>query len=264
MSASPPQTIYLVTGAGSGLGLGLARIILSRPSVLLLALVRDPSNRPELDELPRGAGTQLLKINYDAADLESAKRAIGELENKHGVTRLDVVIANAGTSTWFGPAIQTPAEYLLKEFQINTLGPIMLFQTCVPLLMKSKEEGKQANPKFIAISSRISSTTEIPNNPQVSCMPYGCSKAALNHAMVKFHTQHPDLIVAVVTPGRTKTGLTRNAIRVGGTAGQNLLSAVSSHTIEESSEGLMKRIDQATREGDSGRFFDWESGEIKW
>ena len=80
--------------------------------------------------------------------------------------------------------------------------------------------------------------------------------------MVKFHVDHPELIVGIVTPGRTNTGFSSKAVRIGGA--RNTASKVSFHTVEESAQGLVGRIDRATREGDGGRFFDWDEGEIGW
>ena len=147
-----------------------------------------------------------------------------------------VVVANSGISSYFGPSASAPPEAFLKEFQINTLGPITLFQAVTSLLHNAK--GKDdVPPNFFAISSLFGSTSEIQNNLQVSCLPYGVARAALNHAMVKLHVGNPDVIVGAVTLGRTKIGFGRNALRVTGLLARN--TTLSFHTSEESAESLV-------------------------
>ena len=41
----------------------------------------------------------------------------------------------------------------------------------------------------------------------VSMIPYGMSKAALNHAMLRHSLEHPDIVVEALTPGAVSTGL---------------------------------------------------------
>ncbi|KAI9663491.1 MAG: hypothetical protein M1831_002500 [Alyxoria varia] len=341
------QTTYLLTGASRGLGLSLSRLILSRPDTLLLALVRNPSSTPDLDTLvsptssiavpvksvtptsekPAGAADSapattakssllrdsaknitLIKLPYDASIPTSAQTALSTLQSNYNIGKLNVVIANAGVITYFGPTTHAPAERFTREYQINALAPLQLFTACLPLLRaanqfnaegnstttntaavgnsnskdkekekeKEKENTRPPTPpttphaKFFAISSLISSTSQIPHNPHVSAPTYGASKAALNHLVVKLHTEHPDLIVGLLTPGRTRTGFGGEALREVVERMKALgmempeMPGLAYREPEESARGLLGRVERASREGDGGRLWDWCDGEVEW
>ena len=77
--------------------------------------------------------------------------------------------------------------------QINTVGPLVLFQSTWPLLHAST-----LCPKFILISSvggSISVGTEHNKFPA-----YGASKAAANYLTRKLHFEHEDLSESLIAP----------------------------------------------------------------
>lgn len=69
--------------------------------------------------------------------------------------------------------------------QVNTNGPLVLFQATYTLLQKS------AKPKFIVVSSGMGSITIGANLP-VNTYAYGASKAAVNWVTRKLHHDFPD------------------------------------------------------------------------
>jgi norsolorinic acid ketoreductase len=186
-----PHTTYLISGANRGIGRGLAEIFLSRPDTTVVALVRDPSSETSqsLAAFKAGENSKAVVVQYDASLADSATSVINILQAKYSITTLDIVIANSGFIGWRGPSITaTTAEYI-SHFITNTIGPILLLQATLPLLKKST-----SSPKFFAISSAIGSTALIPKMQHVAVVPYGMSKAALNHAMLRLSVEHPDVI----------------------------------------------------------------------
>ncbi|KAK4947670.1 hypothetical protein LTR10_013616 [Elasticomyces elasticus] len=252
-------TIYLITGANRGIGRGLTELILQRPDTTVIALVRDPE-----DETTKSLAAsipdakRLLIIPYDAKQPDSAAKAVSVLETTHDIKHLDVVIANAGALLWHGPAIETPTDAIHESITVNTIGPLLLFRACLPLMQSS------AAPKFIAISSAIGSTGQIPKFAQSQTLPYGISKAALNHTVRKLSVDHPEIVVGLLTPGPVLTDLMREFQAGFEERVKKDPSLLKRFTpIGEVCNGLMTQIDDATKES-SGEFRDWTGEVVPW
>ncbi|CAN9318719.1 unnamed protein product [Alternaria alternata] len=101
--------IYLVTGANRGIGKGFTGLLLQKPSVTVIAAVRNPSHisAKELTALPIAEGSKLILVPLDSTSETSAKDAVRILKNDHGIKYLDVVIANAGICTGGGTVRDT-------------------------------------------------------------------------------------------------------------------------------------------------------------
>lgn len=192
--ATIPQTIYLVTGANRGLGLGFCSDLLQRPNTTVIAAVRNPLKIDALLKLPVAEGSKLLFTKLDSMVASDAQEAIDDLQTRHEIDRLDVVIANAGIEKWFGPAARIPLSELRDHFEVNAMAPLALFQAAWPLLQQS------SNPKFVPISSRLGSMTEIAKvkNPAAA---YGASKAMLNYLTCRMHFENPTLTAFPMSPG---------------------------------------------------------------
>jgi norsolorinic acid ketoreductase len=96
-----------------------------------------------------------------------------------------------------GPALETKIEDFRKAFEVNTLGPIVLFQTFHHLLIKSIKEDK----KFVITSTGVASQSMPVPMPLTA---YGVSKAAVNHFGIKVNLEHgeKDKIAALmIHPG---------------------------------------------------------------
>ena len=104
------------------------------------------------------------------------------LKSEHTIAKLDVVIANAGISNYFGKATVTPAEEILSHFKINTVAPLLLFLATIPLL------SNVPNPKLITITSGAGSISNMENLP-VKNTAYGSLKAAANFVIRKIHLE---------------------------------------------------------------------------
>lgn len=69
--------------------------------------------------------------------------------------------------------------------QVNTVGPLVLFQTTYPLLKNS------ISPKFILVASGVGSIEE--GTQMTGLLTYGASKAAANYVARSIHFEHPDI-----------------------------------------------------------------------
>lgn len=91
-----------------------------------------------------------------------------------------------------------PAKEMFEHFAINTVGPLLLFQACSPLLNASP------NAKFVVMSSGAGSLSEM-ENVKVENTAYGSSKAAVNFVTRKIHFENPNLIAFPINPGWLQT-----------------------------------------------------------
>ncbi|KAJ9626240.1 hypothetical protein H2203_003872 [Taxawa tesnikishii (nom. ined.)] len=190
-------TIYLVTGANRGLGRGLTAALLQRPNTAVIAAVRDPTHTSatSLDSLPAASGSKAIVIKIDSASETDPSTAMAELQSAHSISHLDVVIANAGISSYYGPLVSTPVAEFVDHWRVNTLGPVLLFQAAWPLLEKS------AAPQFVVVSTGVASIGDMASLPPIPASAYASSKAAVNWLTRKMHFEHERLVAFPISPG---------------------------------------------------------------
>lgn len=251
---TPPKT-YLITGANRGIGRGFVQQILQKPSVTVIAAVRDPSHptSKSLSDLPRETGTQLIVVKLDSTVETDAAAAVAELRER-GLGSLDVVIANAGIGQGGTSVRNTSVANTQKHFNVNVIGPLTLFQATADLLQASET----GSPKFIAISTVIGSigSQEIfANFPRVSS-PYGASKAALNWFIRLLSFEEPWLTSWVFHPGLVETDMTS-----GGSMNLKALGAIS---VEKSVADMLKAIGGIEPQDLSGTFRKHDGTVIPW
>lgn len=245
-----PATVYLVSGANRGIGLGFVKELLKRENVIVFTGVRDPARATDLKELASTSPRKLHIVKLVSADEAGNRAAIEEVKSIAG--RLDVVIANAAIATFSGPVIQTPASEMLEHYNVNVVGPLVLFQASYPLLKAST-----STPKFIVISSRLGSITLAPNMPS-EMTPYGASKAAVNYLTRKLHREHDDLIVFPICPGPVDTDAIAPRKNDEHLKGLEILS------VDQVIPGLLSTIDNATRPKDGPPFPTIEGTVAPW
>jgi norsolorinic acid ketoreductase len=83
---------------------------------------------------------------------------------------------------------------LQNHFEINTIGPVRMFQASLPLLKKAQD------PKFIVISSVIGTIGGLDQIPFPNAA-YGASKAASNYLTRKIHFENKDIVAFAIHPG---------------------------------------------------------------
>jgi len=247
----------LISGANSGLGLSLLEKYLSRTNTTVVATVRDPSKQQALNDIPKASGSKLIIVKVESKSDTDCLEAISTIKYQD-INHLDVVIANAGYYT--PPAdpkvAKINANDLLDHVNVNTAGPIRLFQASLPLLEKAEK------PIFAYMSSMagsITATGEVPFSTGV----YGASKAASNFLVRRAHAENPELIIFAMHPGAVAT---RGALKVVDSMG--MADMVDNPdvftTLEKSTLGMVERIDTATREGTSGKFLSFDGSELPW
>ncbi|RWA09889.1 hypothetical protein EKO27_g5204 [Xylaria grammica] len=249
--------VVLISGVSKGIGKGFAQAYLSRPNHIVIGTIRESAaSTPEVQELksfPTADGSRLLLVQIESTSPTDAAAALQTVQDD-GIDHLDIVIANAGGS----PIPTTPLESvgfqeMTTTYQVNAVGPLMLFQACRPLLRKSQA------PKWASISTGGSSIALMGTIRSWDGSSYAAAKAALNWITRRsgIHFTNEWLVAVTLNPGLVQTG-------PGNWIAKEWGLEKATYTIEESVEGMMKVIDGASREETSGKFLRLNGTELPW
>ena len=240
-------TTILVTGSKAGIGKGLLSTYAARPNTIAIAAIRDgPATKAAagLESLPVGKGSKIIVAKYDAASRTSAADLVSTLKSTHNITHLDVVVANAGILNEVAKAKDASYDQLSAHINVNTFGPIVLYQATYDLLRAAQ------SPKFFIISSSLGSVGFMENMP-LPVLSYGMSKSAVNYFAKKANMEDDKVTVAVFQPGWVQTNMGE------GFAKQIGMQATDVPVTQEKSVGgLIRLFDEATKEKTGGAFPD--------
>jgi len=221
------MSLALVTGANRGIGLALVEALRKRGSAVLAAC-RTPS--PAL----AASGAEVID-GIDVTDEEG----VAKLSQAVGERKLDLLINNAGILVWGDQLTNIDFDGVLKQFQVNALGPLRVTAALRTRLAKGA--------KVALITSRMGS---IDDNGSGGAYGYRMSKAALNMAgkSLAVDLKPAEVAVAILHPGMVKTDMV-------GDHGQ----------IEpaEAAKGLLARIDELTLEK-TGGFWHANGQSLPW
>lgn len=170
----------------------------------MIATIRTPTTpSTSLTSLPVAGGSKLVTLPLDfsnpSGSAEQFDRFIDILTKDHGITRINTIIANAGTGSSFLSAKDTPLSSLTEHYETNTLGPILLYQTLYALLTAKAGDKGDEERKFVLISSSLGSIGAMEG--AVPSLAYGVSKAAANYFVKKVHFEEKAIAAIAVHPG---------------------------------------------------------------
>lgn len=244
------DSTYFITGVTRGIGYGLLKAYLARPNHTVVAGIRDPTTGSSaIVALPKAPGTKLIVVKVDSTSDTDALTAVTELQTKHGISSIDVVIANAGIGNEWSPVLQTSPQSVREYTEVNTIGPLLLFQAMWSLLDKAKA------PKFILMGTGLSSFT-LAEHLRLPSAGYGASKAAISYMTRKMHFEHERLTSVILYPGWVKTEL--------GDGLAPFIDRTEPISIDESVKGILKQVDEASRETTSGKFINEQGKILPW
>ncbi|KAI1395756.1 hypothetical protein F4819DRAFT_492172 [Hypoxylon fuscum] len=238
-AASDNSTFVLITGANRGLGRALTARFLLQPNTTIVAAVRDLEQN-SVSELPHAADSKLVVVKIDSRSDTDAQDAVKLVQAEFGIHRLDVVVANAGYGTMYGDLSQVKPHEVRDLVDINTIGPLRLFQAVRPLL----EAGRR--PRFVLIGTPIASISAMEDSP-FPMFAYGASKVAAHYLTRKIHCESPELIAFVADPGFMQTDM-------GNTGARHFGYEQAPVPVENSVNFIFSQINNATREQTSGKF----------
>jgi NAD(P)-dependent dehydrogenase (short-subunit alcohol dehydrogenase family) len=251
----PTKPVALVTGANQGIGLQIAKDLVSHGFTVLVG----SRNLEKGRAAAKSIGADAHAVQLDVTDHESVAAAAAHIRKEFG--RLDVLIQNAAISNTNIKPGQSVDEYskttrpsvvsldeMRAVWDTNVFGVLAVYQAMLPLL--------RATPgaRIVNVSSGVGSLTATsePAYPfrAIFGPVYPASKTALNALTVAMALElEPDGIkVNAVSPGYTKT---------------NLNGYSGTETVEQGAREAV-RVALLGPKGPTGQFTRWENQTIPW
>jgi len=223
----------LITGAGRGIGLELARLFLEAGH-RVIATHRG-------DEVPAALQQLASRGTLEARALEVTEPgSVASLRGSLAGETLDLLINNAGVLGERQGLEDMDYDAWLRAFEVNTLAPFRL------ALALRENLARAGRPRIVTLSSQMASLAR----KSTGSYAYRSSKAAVNKVMqvLAVELESEGIIVCPVHPGWVRTDM-------GGPA--------ADISVDESAAGLFALIDTLTME-QSGRFWTWDGQEHAW
>lgn len=126
---SQPQLTEMsrvVTGAGSGIGLSIVKLLLSDPRVALVVAVDIQTK--QLEEFTAQPGSRLQIVQGDVSQHQINEEATEVAVRQTG--RLDAIILNAGILGPVSPITEGQVDGWKKTFDVNFFGPLHGVSLC--------------------------------------------------------------------------------------------------------------------------------------
>jgi NAD(P)-dependent dehydrogenase (short-subunit alcohol dehydrogenase family) len=186
----------LITGANRGIGFEVARQLAAKGFHVFVGS-RNPQKGQEAAEMLKREGGVATFVQLDVSDAQSITDAVHAISEVAG--HLDVLVNNAGILLEEDNAIaQLSANTVNETFQTNTLGPLLVTQTFLPLLSRS------GAPRVVNVSSGGGQL----NEGMGSWAPAYClSKTGLNAVTALFAAALPNVSINSVCPGWVRTDM---------------------------------------------------------
>ncbi len=192
--------VAVVTGAYRGLGYETCRQ-LARLAYRVILTARKTVEGEAAAQALQKDGLDVRFHNLDVTDGASVQQLVDFIQGNYG--RLDVLVNNAGVfpdpAPWDGSSsvFDADRDTVLTGFETNTLGPLRLCQTLIPLMA---EQGRVVN-----VSSGMGQLSEMNG----CCPGYRLSKTALNAVTRIFADELKDSGIKInsVCPGWVRTDM---------------------------------------------------------
>ena len=135
----------LVTGGGTGIGLGIARQLLQAGANVTISGRREDVLRKAKEQFEsNGVAPESIKVSVcDVTLPEEVLKTVEEASGENG--SIDIAVANAGIGAG-GPFLTLEADTLRSVLEVNVIGAFNTIQ-------KSAERMRETGGSIIAISS---------------------------------------------------------------------------------------------------------------
>jgi gluconate 5-dehydrogenase len=124
--------LALITGGGTGLGLGMARCMVDAGARVVLVGRREEPLREAARSLGEAA---CVYETFDVTDLPSVPRLIADIHRKHGT--LTILVNNAGIHLK-KPAVETSEEEFIGVLNTHLLGAHAMTRAVAPAMIEAR------------------------------------------------------------------------------------------------------------------------------
>lgn len=135
------EKVAIITGAGQGIGKGLA-LALAKRGVKVVCIGRRLAPIEETAEEIKALGGQALAISCNTADREMVNEVVKKTVEAFGT--VDVMINNAQSIPQSAPVEDTTYDSMYLAWSTGTIGALNFMQACFPY-MKEQGEGRIIN-----------------------------------------------------------------------------------------------------------------------
>jgi NAD(P)-dependent dehydrogenase (short-subunit alcohol dehydrogenase family) len=193
MEISLEGKVALVTGASRGIGRAIAETYARAGAAVMLSSRKEDALRAVAEGLPDGK-VEVFAAN--AGDPDAAAACVAATVERLG--GLDILVNNAATNPYFGPAVDIDLPRWDKTFQVNLRG----------LHVWTQEAWRQAMQEHGGSIVNISSVGGF--SVEAGIGVYNTTKAALIHLTKTMASElAPGVRVNAIAPGLVKTDMAR-------------------------------------------------------
>ena len=241
----------LIVGGGQGIGLGFVRQLLEQSDVQrVYATYRRVESATELLAIE---DPQLHCLQMDITDQSQIAGVVESIQNETKTLHYAINCAGVLHEGEMQPEKslrQINSEQLLRYFQVNSVGAMLLFKYVQPLL-------KHDDRSILAtISAKVGS---IGDNEIGGWYGYRASKAALNMfirtSSIEYKRTCPNAILVALHPGTTDTRLSLPF--------QRNVPPEKLFSVDRTVSQLLNVI-EGLKATDSGTFVNWDGNPIPW
>lgn len=248
------QAHALIVGASQGIGLGFVKALLQDEAIAhVYATYRHLESASELQALLHDYPGRLTGVPMDITDEVSIAAGVDQIRsttNKLHLVINCVGLLHEGDLQPEKSLQQIQADQLMRYFQVNSIGGVLLAKHLLPLL-------RHGDRSILAsISAKIGS---IGDNQLGGWYGYRASKAALNMLMrtaaIEYSRKSPKTIVVTLHPGTTDTRLSQPF--------QRNVPPEKLFSVQRTVSQLLGVLTNLT-DSDSGHFFSWDGSRLPW
>jgi NAD(P)-dependent dehydrogenase (short-subunit alcohol dehydrogenase family) len=160
MATSAKQTVALISGANTGIGLATAIQLAQGHRYHVVIGSRNAVAGQEAAASLVAKGLSVSSVQLDISSDESIATAVSSIDREFGA--LDVLINNAGVVLDYNGL--SPLELFTQTLSTNVTGTDCLTEACLPLLRKSKL------PRVVFVSSLMGSVSWFTGVLYISCI----------------------------------------------------------------------------------------------
>lgn len=194
----------LVTGAGRGIGLGIAEALAENGYNLVIDDVHPTEQVQSALQRLREKGAEVLYVRADISKSAEREMLVAQIREKFG--RLDLLVNNAGVAPKQRlDLLEATEESFDRVLTINLKGPYFLTQLVANWMVEQKKAEAGRTPKIVNISS-ISAFTSSPARGE-----YCISKAGVSMMTQLYADRLAELEIPVyeIQPGIIFTDMTQ-------------------------------------------------------
>ncbi len=126
--------VALVNGGSRGIGEAIARSLAECGAQVVLSSRKQESVQEVADSIIADGGQAVARTCH-AGHLDEIEALFDSIRNDFG--RLDILINNAATNPFYGPAAKLPPDAFDRTIEVNLKGPYFMMSHAVPLMAQS-------------------------------------------------------------------------------------------------------------------------------